>query len=97
MSVHIYAPPVVEKKAFSGRCPDCKRRSRFLAFFYEWHGWNQTCIRCGRRWCDGEWMPLEFVRGARKDSIERAKKLWRILTPNAAFSGQPEEPTNEPS
>lgn len=88
MNIHIYAPPVVMKKACAGKCPDCKQRTRFLAFFYEWHGWNHTCIKCGRRWCDGEWIPLDFMRGARRDSIARAKNLWRLLTPNTIVEGR---------
>lgn len=39
--------------------------------------WYRQCLRCGRNWQDGEWMPLAFERGSRRKSIERAKRLWR--------------------
>lgn len=60
-----------------GNCPDCGRKSFFICFAYEWYGVDSTCLRCGRHWSDGEWMPLEFSRFARRDSIEQAKKAWR--------------------
>jgi len=52
-----------------------------IEFFTPWYGWHSTCIRCGRRWCDGEWMPLPFMRGARKQSVDEAKKAWRLMKP----------------
>lgn len=58
-------------------CPDCKRDS-FIAWFHqEWYGVDQTCLRCGRQWQDGEWCPLAFYRHARRDNIRAAKKRWR--------------------
>jgi hypothetical protein len=59
------------------RCPDCKRYSWFLFFYYEWYGPHCTCLRCGRKWSDGEWISLPSTRYARKESIEAAKKAWR--------------------
>jgi hypothetical protein len=76
-NLHICAPPAIERKIFADACPDCGKRSRFLCWLYEWYGWEKTCIKCGRRWADGEWMPLEFERGARQKSIARAKEKWR--------------------
>jgi len=32
-----------------------------------------TCLNCGRRWSDGEWMPLAFERNSRQNSINIAK------------------------
>jgi len=60
-----------------GICPDCGKETRFISFYYEWYGSDATCLRCGRRWCDGEWMPLPFTRFARRDNIEQAKAAWR--------------------
>ena len=79
--VHIYAPRCVEKYAIAGVCLDCKKRTRFLTFTYEWHGPDSTCIRCGRSWSDGEWTPLPFVRGSRQKEIARAKERFRRTTP----------------
>ena len=47
--------------------------------FQHYRGWNSTCINCGRQWCDGEWLPLDFYRGVRKENINAAKRLWRKL------------------
>lgn len=76
-TVHIYAPPVTERFIRAGNCPDCGKRTRFLGWCYEWHGPTQVCIRCGRTWQDGEWMPLPFMRGARAHNIAEAKARWR--------------------
>lgn len=87
--IHIYAPASTAKRIEAGDCPDCERRkrrprSRFLAFFTPWYGWRSTCLRCGREWADGEWMPLEFCRGVREINIQAAKKLWREMPPVSA-------------
>ena len=76
-SIHICSPPRTEQRIVSGKCSDCKKFSRFIQFFYEWYGPNETCLKCGRQWNDGEWMPLDFTRGIRKQNIEKAKKIYR--------------------
>lgn len=78
--IHINCPEVTRRAIVAGNCLDCKRRSRFASFFQDWYGWRSTCLRCGRSWDDGEWLPLDFVRGARAKSIESAKRRWRKLT-----------------
>jgi len=57
---------------------------------------DTTCIRCGRQWQDGEWMPLAFSRAARLESVERARAYWRSMPPRSAnhfgldaYSGAP--------
>lgn len=77
--IHIHAPRPTEKAILITICPDCKRRTRMIQFFTPWYGWESTCIRCGRSWQDGEWMPLTFEPQSRQKSIQRAKKLWRRL------------------
>lgn len=80
--VHIHAPATTAKTlGVLQCCPDCKKRTRVLSFHVPWYGWDSTCLRCGRRWCDGEWMPLDFVRGSRRKSIDAAKRRWRALPP----------------
>lgn len=79
--VHICWTRTTAKDVWSGNCVDCGKRTRFLSFFQPWYGWDSTCIRCGRRWSDGEWMPLPFVRQSRQKSIESAKDRWRRLPP----------------
>ncbi len=75
--IHINFTKTHERKAYRRICLDCGKKSVFVAFFQEWYGWDTTCLRCGRSWADGEWMPLEFYRYARKDSISSARKRWK--------------------
>jgi len=79
MSIHVHSPPVVEKSIDATVCPDCKKRTRMIGFFQEWYGWQSTCLRCGRQWDGGEWIPLDFRRGVRAENISRAKARWRRL------------------
>lgn len=81
--VYIHAPRSTAKAVHADTCPDCKRRTRFVGFFTPWYGWDSTCLRCGRQWIDGEWMPLAFMRGARQHNIDRARTHWRRLPPMA--------------
>lgn len=80
-AVHINVTRPTAKFAKAGKCPDCKKRTRFLGFFTPWYGHDSTCLRCGREWCDGEWVALPFCRGARAENIEAAKRKWRSLPP----------------
>ena len=73
---------VVKRAIDAGTCPDCGKRTRMISFFQEWHGWNCTCLRCGRQWDGGEWLPLDFRRGVRADNINRAKERWRAISAN---------------
>ena len=83
MNVHIYRSVINEKKSEIVDCPSCKERygnnknSLHLIFLFEWNGPERICMRCGRRWSDGEWMPLQFYRHARRDNILSAKRMWR--------------------
>jgi hypothetical protein len=94
-AVHIYAPRATAKVVSRGTCPDCKLPSRFLAFFTPWHGWDSTCIRCGRHFQDGYWLPLPFISGQwlrdrqgrlvflkpRAANVALAKRRWRAMPP----------------
>jgi hypothetical protein len=90
MGIHIYSPMVSKKFVLAGKCSDCKKRTRFLGFAYEFGGFDVTCLRCGRHWQDGEWIPLSFARSARKDNIDEAKRRWRkfasLVGPITAFA-----------
>jgi hypothetical protein len=78
MNVHVCRPRAEDKKAERvDRCPDCGRLSVFVSVFYEWYGWTTTCLKCGRKWQEGEWMPLEFSRTARAESIRSARAAYR--------------------
>jgi ribosomal protein L37AE/L43A len=77
MLVHINRPRIDKADKHRSMCPDCKKRTTKIGFFQEWYGWTVTCLGCGRKWQDGEWMPLGFYRTARQDNIDRAKKRWK--------------------
>ncbi len=81
MTIHIHAPQITAKAIHKTECPDCKERTAMLQYYTPWYGWDSTCLKCGRNWCDGEWMSLEFVRQSRQKSINYAKQLWRKLPP----------------
>ncbi len=76
-SVHIYRPAVACKSKTRAKCPDCREESIFVGFHVVWHGWDDTCLRCGRSFADGEWMELAFQRGIRSKMISRARRRWR--------------------
>lgn len=76
-AVHIFAPRPEMRRAHRGTCPDCDKPTLFASVFYAWFGWDTTCLRCGRNWQDGEWMPLPFRRTASADSIRAAKAAFR--------------------
>jgi len=75
--VIVCSPTLDHQWVSAGICPDCQTWTRFINRAYEWYGVESTCLRCGRRWSDGEWMPFEFYRYARRDSIASAKRAWR--------------------
>ena len=77
MLCHIYAPPVTSRFVLAKTCPDCGQRTRMLGWAYEWYGATVVCLRCGREWQGGEWMPLPFMREARQHNIDEAKYRWR--------------------
>ena len=77
--IHIHAPESTDKSVRVATCPDCKKRTRMLAWFTPWYGWDSTCILCGRSWSDGEWLDLDFVRGSRQKSIASAKRRFRSI------------------
>jgi len=76
-TIHIHAPDASLVEIVRRVCHDCSRRAYFTAIFTEWYGWDTTCLNCGRSWCDGEWMPLDFCRQSRQRSIDAAKRRWR--------------------
>jgi ribosomal protein L37AE/L43A len=78
--VHLNIPETLTHKAVKVLCPDCKKESLHLIFCYEWYGPERTCLRCGRKWSDGHWMPLAFYRYARRDNIRSAKRHWRQVS-----------------
>ncbi len=77
---HIHIPTPTERYIGKMHCSDCSKRSWMLFWFFEFGGTDSICLKCGRRCSDGNLMPIEHDRDARKRSIEKAKKRWREET-----------------
>lgn len=75
--IHISQPIPVDRSLSRQACPTCKKKRWFVGWFYEWYGWDHTCLSCGDRWSDGEMCERPFMRGWRKKSIDSAKARWR--------------------
>ena len=96
--VHIHNPPVTMRRIVTMCCLDCGKRTRLLGFHQDWYGWRDTCLRCGRTWDGGEWLPLPFVRGSRQKAVAATKAHWRRtrgdvirITPPAPTPGDAHE------
>jgi len=76
-TVHIKMTQTHDARLAQRQCPDCGRLSWFVQCYEDWYGADSTCLRCGRHWSDGEWMPLMFSRNARQNNIDAAKKRFR--------------------
>lgn len=75
--IHINSPNPTRVDIDKSRCPDCKKQSYFVNRFYEWYGSMSTCMRCGREYADGEWLPLTFSRNARKINKDAARTIYK--------------------
>ena len=73
----ICQPTITDLRLQRLPCPTCKRRRWFVRWFQEWYGWNDTCLRCGENWQDGEMCPRPFRPRWRQDNIESAKRIYR--------------------
>jgi hypothetical protein len=77
MATHICRPIVDVIQIDRGYCPNCAKRRFVLRWHQEWYGWNETCLRCGEQWQDGQRLERPFCPGWRKLRVARAKQLWR--------------------
>jgi hypothetical protein len=75
--IHINQPTIESKGIVRRPCHDCMTNSRFITFFYKWHGVYQTCLRCGREYCDGKMVLFDPTPQARQKNIIYAKRLWQ--------------------
>ena len=77
--VHIHAPEPTEARKIRRRCPTCEARRTHVAFFYEWYGWDVTCLGCGDSWQDGEMRERPFEPRWRANSIAAVRSRWRVV------------------
>jgi hypothetical protein len=94
MRLHICYTRYSRVEAFRIKCPNCRPfQCAAVGAFQEWYGWYVTCLRCGERFADGEWMPRPAERGWRQDSIRSARRQYRDAHPRARkFATLPQEP-----
>ena len=78
-TIHINYTKTHEASICWRTCTDCQKRSPMVYLFQEWYGWDITCMRCGRSWQDGEWMPLDFLKRSREKSKQRARKRYKMF------------------
>lgn len=77
--VHVHAP---QPDAFGIRrhhCPTCKRRTFMVWRHTPWYGSDDTCLRCGEEWQDGERAERPFAPRWRERNKAAARKLYRKL------------------
>lgn len=72
MHIHFTVFDRVETRII--KCPNCKRRRKFLCEHQDWYGWLDTCLTCGDRWQDGEMLPRPSERDWRKGVVDKAKQ-----------------------
>lgn len=75
--LHVHRPQIQAIELPRLHCPNCERRTWFVAWFQEWYGWHNTCLNCGDQWQDGEMLERPFMPGWRKQNIEAARKMYR--------------------
>ena len=77
--VHVHAP---QPDAFGIRrhhCPTCKRRTFLVWRHTPWYGSDETCLRCGEEWQDGNRAERPFAPRWRERNKAAARKLYRRL------------------
>lgn len=77
--VHVHAP---QPDAFGLRrsaCPTCQKRTYFLWRHTPWYGVDDTCLRCGEEWQDGERSERPLAPRWRERRKQRARQLFRCL------------------
>ncbi len=80
-TVHIHAPPAIERSIRWVDCLDCKKRSPFAILSYDYYGPSACCMRCGRRYQEGEWCALDFCRNSRKANRDSMRAAWKRAAP----------------
>lgn len=79
--ISICFPRYTAARKFRHRCPTCKKRRTFVAWYEDWYGWMEVCLACGERFEDGEMCPRPYFCGPwRQKAILEAKKEWTILS-----------------
>lgn len=77
--VHVHAPQPDAFGISRNRCPTCQRRTFFVWRHTPWYGSDDTCLRCGEEWQDGERSERPFAPRWRERNKEAARKLYRRL------------------
>ena len=96
--VHVHAPQPDAFGISRHHCPTCKRRTFMVWRYTPWYGSDDTCLRCGEGWQDGERSERPFAPRWRERNKAAARRLYRRLraeAPNAESNGA-QHPTRTP-
>jgi hypothetical protein len=77
--VHVHAPQPDAFGISRHHCPTCQRRTYMLWRHTPWYGTDDTCLRCGEEWQDGERSERPFAPRWRDRRKARARQLFRCL------------------
>jgi hypothetical protein len=77
--IHVHAPRPDAFGLRRNRCPTCEKRTYFLWRHTPWYGVDDTCLRCGEEWQDGERSERPFMPRWRDRRKARARQLFRCL------------------
>ena len=77
--VHVHAPPPTRGDIRRMDCPTCERRTYSVGLFFEWYGWDVTCLACGEEWQDGERAERPFAPKWRERNKEAARVAYRAF------------------
>jgi len=77
--VHVHAPQPDDFGIRRTHCQTCERRTYMLWRHTPWYGCDETCLRCGEEWQDGERSERPFAPRWRERRKARARQLFRCL------------------
>jgi transposase len=72
--VHVNAPKPVNREVVKFHCSNCDVSREGLGEYYEWYGYELTCLTCGDVYTEDGRRERPFERGWRKKSVEDARK-----------------------
>jgi hypothetical protein len=79
-NVTVCRPPRIVYRAIT-YCPTCRGRRRTVVRLALWYDPVVTCCGCGDSWAGGELVERPFMRGWRKQAVERAVRDWADAVP----------------
>jgi hypothetical protein len=82
--IHLHAPKPDRIVKCQQYCQDCKQIQPFIAWHTPYYGWDGTCLFCGGRFQDENWMTWYTSKRMDNGSIRRQN----ILRAEARYENQ---------